>query len=98
MKGIHKFGIAAAVALVTVGAQAQTVETDYPIVGGTALAAERVIDSRDLQPTEPLLVQSNAEGPTLVTGEGVQTRSGDAVRSKATVRFLQAPDVEYPAS
>ncbi|HEY0877204.1 MAG TPA: hypothetical protein VGE10_02020 [Zeimonas sp.] len=98
MKGIHKFGIAAAVALVTVGVQAQTVETDYPFVGGTALAAERTIDSRDLQPAEPLLVQSNAEGPKFVVSERAQTSSSDAVRSRATVRFLQAPDVEYPAS
>lgn len=98
MKAIHKFGIAAAVALGAAGAEAQTVETVYPFVGGAALAAERVIDSRDLQPTEPLLVQSNAEGPKFVVSERAQTLSSDAVRSKATVRFLRAPDVDYPAS
>lgn len=93
MNLIHKLGIASALTLAAIGSQAQTVETDYPFVGGTALAAERVIDSRHLTQVEPLLVQSNAEGPTVVT-ERASSVSSEQVRSQARVRLLLAPDVD----
>lgn len=94
MNPIHKLGIAAAVALVAVGSHAQTIETDYPFVGGSALAAERVIDSRDQQPVEPVLVQSNAEGPKVTANQRDAGGSNEQVRAKAQVRFLLAPDVD----
>ena len=94
MNRLHKLSIAAAVAFVAVGSQAQTIETDYPFVGGTALAAERVIDSRDLQPVEPVLVQSNAEGPKAIASQHDSNASSEQVRAQAQVRFLLAPDVD----
>ncbi|HLT27784.1 MAG TPA: hypothetical protein VK047_13965 [Zeimonas sp.] len=94
MNRIHPLGIAAALALAAIGSQAQTIETDYPLVGGTAIAAERVIDSRDLQPVEPALVQSNAEGPKVIAGQRDAQVSNEPVRTEAQVRFLRAPDVD----
>lgn len=94
MTRIRKFGLAAAAALAAVGSQAQTIETDYPFVGGTALAAEQVIDSRDLRQLEPLLVQSNAEGPKLAAIQRDSTLTSESLRSDARVRFLLAPDVD----
>ena len=98
MTQIHQIALAAAFGLAAVGAQAHTIETDYPLVGGPALVAERVIDSRDLQPAEPLLAQSHAEGPKFVGDARSAIVAGEASGSEPTVRFLQAPDVEYPAS
>ncbi len=90
---IHELGIAvAALAFTALGAQAQTLETNYPVVGGTTLAA--AVDSRELQPAEPLLVQSNAEGPKTTASAGDTKVSSEQVRSQARVRFLLAPDVD----
>lgn len=94
MTKIRKFGLAAAVALAAVGSQAQTIETDYPFVGGTALAAEQVIDSRELRQVEPLLVQSNAEGPKLAASQRDSNMTSESPRSEARVRILLAPDVD----
>jgi len=94
MTQIHKFGIAAALTFAAVGSQAQTIETDYPFVGGTALAAEQSIDSRELRQVAPLLVQSNAEGPTVAASQRDSSVSGESLHSDARVRFLLAPNVD----
>jgi hypothetical protein len=94
MTQIHKLGIAAALTFAAVGSQAQTIETDYPFVGGTALAAEQLVDARELRQVEPLLVQSNAQGPTVVASQRDSSASSDSLRSDARVRFLRAPDVD----
>ncbi len=94
MTHIHKLGIAAALAFAALGTQAATIETDYPYVGGTALAAEQLIDSRELRQVEPLLVQSNAEGPQIATGPRDSSMNSEPLRSDVRVRFLLAPDVD----
>lgn len=94
MSQIHKFGIAAAITFAAVGSQAQTIETDYPLVGGTALAAEQSIDSREPRQVEPVLAQSNAEGPKLAASPSDADAADEPLRSEARVRFLLAPDVD----
>lgn len=94
MNQIPKLGIAAAVAFAAVASQAQTIETDYPFVGGTALAAEQVIDSGELRQVEPLLVQSNAEGPKVAANQRDSNGTSESLRSDARVRILLAPDVD----
>lgn len=90
----RKLGIASALTFIAIGSQAQTIETDYPFVGGTALAAERVIDTRDLPEVEPLLAQSNAEGPRVIANPQRTAVANEPARARAQVRFLQAPDVD----
>ncbi|MDT3678159.1 MAG: hypothetical protein ROZ64_04900 [Burkholderiaceae bacterium] len=53
-----------------------------------------MVDARDPQPAEPLLVQSNAQGPKAAASAGDANVSSEQVRSQARVRILLAPDVD----
>ncbi len=68
MKAELKFALPAALALTAFAAQAQSIETGYPLVTGNlgiaaAAPAQQFVAQRVSPRAEPALVQSNFEGP-----------------------------------
>ena len=60
MTRIAKFAIPAALAFAAFGVGAQTIETDYPVVGGSIAMSSS--GSQASSQSAPYLIQSNAEG------------------------------------
>lgn len=59
---IARIAVPAALALSAFAVQAQTIETSYPVVGGTVAAAPSAVIAAPAK-AHPFLVQSNYEGP-----------------------------------
>ncbi|NLD70161.1 MAG: hypothetical protein GX644_15260 [Limnobacter sp.] len=91
MKAITRFAIPAALAAVAFGAQAQTIETDYPAVvaDGAAIVSVAPV-AGEVSNESPYLVQSNFEGPKADPAQIVPgTQSREAVRAGADANFVR---------
>ncbi|MCD6680752.1 MAG: hypothetical protein LT102_08885 [Burkholderiaceae bacterium] len=97
MKSIAKFAIPTAFVFAAMGAQAQTIETDYPAVNGYAAAptialqmSSQTVRVADGGP-ELLLVQSNSEGPVEKSMPGRTNAPSPALIPPTGVTMLGAP-------
>ena len=97
MKSIAKFAIPTAFAFAAFGAQAQTIETDYPAVNGYAGAPTIALQmsAQTVQVadggSELLLVQSNNEGPVEKPMIGRTNAPSSALNRPVGVTVLGAP-------
>lgn len=84
----NKLTLSAILLASALGAQAQTVETDYPLVTVDGQVAVQVATQRAASQAEPFLIQSNA-GPVQVNPvyEWSSTVSRDEVRAGAEIRL-----------
>lgn len=89
-----RFAVPVAAALFAVGVNAQTVETDYPLVNanGEVVAASQPVANASA-PAALYVVQSNAEGAKVAPEfDRASALTREDVSANATVRILQAPD------
>ncbi|HRO58732.1 MAG TPA: hypothetical protein PK177_06125 [Burkholderiaceae bacterium] len=82
----NKFAISAALLAIAFGAQAQTVETDYPVMTGNINAVAPAAIAKDFPSAVPFLMQSNFEGVKVRPAHAQpSTLTREDVRSGATV-------------
>ncbi|HRO61503.1 MAG TPA: hypothetical protein PK177_20495 [Burkholderiaceae bacterium] len=90
MKAIAKFAIPAALVAVAFGAQAQTIETDYPAVAADGSVVSVAPVAGEIANASPYLVQSNFEGPKADPAQiAPSTQDREAVRAGADVNVVR---------
>lgn len=97
MKSIARFAIPTAFAFAAFGVQAQTIETDYPVVtgnvGAPTIALQMSAQTSQVadRGADLLLVQSNNEGPVEKPIPGRANASAPAPMPPVGVTVLGAP-------